>query len=250
MKAVLLCAGFATRLYPLTAAQPKPLLKVAGKPILNYLVERLEAVPLLDQTVLVSNGKFYDSFLKWRKTLESALEITVLNDGTMANDTRLGAIRDLALALDETGWKEDVLVLAGDNLFDAEFKPFLSFAQAKAPAVSIGVYDVKDRELAQKYGLVETDPSGKITAFFEKPKDPPTTMASTGVYFFPKETLFFIGRYLETNKNPDAPGYYLNWLIKEINLFAYTFPGTWFDIGDMTSYQKADQYFRRKENNP
>lgn len=244
MKAVLLCAGFATRLYPLTAAQPKPLLKIAGKPILNYLIDQLETVESLDQTVLVSNGKFYDSFLKWRETLESSLNITVLNDGAMDNDSRLGAICDLSLALEKTGLKEDVLVLAGDNLFNAEFKPFLSFAQAKAPAVSIGVYDVKDRGLAQKYGLVETGPSGKITAFFEKPKDPPTTLASTGVYFFPNQTLSFIGRYLETNKNPDAPGYYLSWLIRQIDLFAYTFPGIWFDIGDMASYQKADQHFR------
>ena len=244
MKGVLLCAGFATRLYPLTAAQPKPLLRIAGEPILNYSVKQLESIPSLNETVLVSNGKFYDTFLKWRDDLDSSLKINVLNDGCMDNDHRLGAVRDLSLALESVGCGEDVLVVAGDNLFDSEFKPFISFAQAKKPAVSVGVYNVKARELAQKYGLVETDSSGKITAFFEKPKNPPTTLASTGVYFFPKETLVFIERYLETNKNPDAPGYYLSWLFEKIDLFAYTFGGVWFDIGDMTSYQKADQYFR------
>lgn len=246
MKAVLLCAGFATRLYPLTATQPKPLLPVAGEPILNYLVKQLETVSVLNQTVLVSNGKFYDSFVSWRKALNSPLRMTLLNDGSTDNDSRLGAIRDLSLALDQAGYQEDILVLAGDNLFDAEFAPFVSFALSKKPAVSVGVYDVKDRELAQKYGLVETDPSGKITAFFEKPKNPPTTLASTGIYFFPKETLALIGRYLETKNTPDAPGYYLSWLMGKTDLFAYTFPGTWFDIGDMTSYQKADQYFRKE----
>jgi len=136
-----------------------------------------------------------------------------------------------------------VLVIAGDNLFDSDFAPFVSFAQSKRPAISICVYDVGDRELATQYGLVKIDAQGKILEFLEKPKDPPTTLASMGFYYLPKESLSMVDRYLETKENQDAPGFFIAWLSKEADTFAYTFKGKWFDIGDMKSYRAADEYF-------
>ncbi len=249
MKAVFLCAGYGTRLYPLTKDRPKALLLIAGEVLLTHLFRKVEQIKGIEQVILVSNALFYHQFCQWKKTLKTSLDILVINDGTTDNEHRLGAIPDLELALKEGRSNTDILVLAGDNLFDSNLTSFVSFASQKSPGASLGVYDVHDRELAQKYGLIKANSSGKITAFFEKPKDPPTTLASMGVYYFPKETLGYINRYLETNRNPDAPGYYVSWLAKEIEVYAFPFTGTWFDIGDLNSYHQADQHFQfsRKE---
>ncbi|MBI3999230.1 MAG: nucleotidyltransferase family protein [Candidatus Omnitrophica bacterium] len=244
MKAILLCAGYATRLYPLTQHQPKPLLLIAGEVLLNHLIKKLELVPSLESIVIVSNDRFYNQFCQWRETVTQKIPISVIHDGTQDPEHRLGAIQDLKLALRQECDQTDVLVLAGDNLFDSELLPFVTFAESKRPAAVVGVYDVQDRVLSQKYGLIKTDSSGKITAFFEKPKDPPTTLASMGIYYFPKETLRYVDRYLEGNRNPDAPGYYIGWLAKETSIFVFPFRGAWFDIGDLNSYRKADQHFQ------
>ena len=246
MKVVFLCAGYGTRLYPLTENQPKPLLTIADKVLLTRLLSKLELLSDVDRIVVVSNARFYEDFCKWKETINANVPLVIINDGTKTPESRLGAIRDLRLALKGEDSNSDVLVIAGDNLFDSPLNPFVSFAQSKSPAVSIGVYDVRDRALAQKYGLIKTDSSGKITAFFEKPKNPPTTLASMGIYYFPKESLSLIDRYLEANRNPDAPGYYIGWLAKETNVFAFPFSGAWFDIGDFNSYQKANEHFQAR----
>ena len=243
MRAVLLCAGFGTRLYPLTEDRPKSLLQVAGEPLLNYLVRELETIPLLHQVTLVANGRFYDQFCDWQRKLKSRPTLTIVNDRAGEPENRLGAIKDLQMALSAEKSDDDILVLAGDNLFDAGLEPFISFALSKRPAGSVGVYQVESRALAKKYGLIQTDSSDKITGFFEKPENPPTLLASMGVYFFPKETLSWIDCYLGEHKNLDAPGYYISWLIKQVPLFAFRFGGSWFDIGDFNSYQKANEHF-------
>ncbi len=247
MNAIFLCAGYGTRLYPLTKDKPKPLLPIAGEPLLNHLIQKLESIASLEQIVIVSNSLFYSQFVEWQKSAPSQKKIYVIDDGTSDNEHRLGAIPDLKLGLKALSKQSDLLVLAGDNLFDLNLSQFAEFAQSKRPAATVGVYDVKDRTLAQKYGLIKTDSSGKITNFLEKPKDPPTTLASMGIYFFPKETLAYIDRYLESNHNPDAPGFYISWLMKEINVYAFQFSGTWFDIGDLNSYYKADEFFKSCE---
>lgn len=246
MKVVFLCAGYGTRLYPLTEDCPKPLLEIAGEALLTHLLRKLSAVPSLEEMVVVSNDRFYSRFCDWRDALGGPKSVQIVNDGTKTPEDRLGAIQDLKLGLQKIKADQDVLVLAGDNLFDSELFPFVSFSESKRPSSCVGVYDVKDRALARKYGLIKTDSSGKISAFFEKPKDPPTTLTSMGIYYLPQETLPLVDRYLETNRNPDAPGYYISWLCKETSVFAYPFEGAWFDIGDLNSYQKADQYFRTR----
>ena len=244
MKAVFLCAGYGTRLYPLTVEKPKPLLPIAGEALLTHLLRKLESIASIDQVVVVSNDRFYRHFCDWQAGIRTSKRVTVLNDGTKDPEHRLGAIQDLKLGWCHEGSDTDLLAFAGDNLFDADLFPFISFAESMRPGACVGVYDVKDRNLAQKYGLIKTDTSGKIIAFFEKPKDPPTTRASMGIYFLPKETFQLMDRYLKANQNPDAPGYYIGWLSKETNVFAYRFSGTWFDIGDLDSYQRADEFLK------
>ena len=243
MRAVFLCAGYGTRLYPLTKDKPKALLTIAGEPLLNHLIRKVEAVALIERVILVTNERFASHFSDWSRSLKTKLKVSVLNDHTTAPENRLGAIRDLKLALDQDQKEEDVLVVASDNLFDADLASFISFARSKAPACSVGVFDVQDRVLAKKYGLIKMDSSGKIMDFFEKPAEPPTTLASMGVYYFSRESLAHLDEYLKTNQNPDAPGYYMAWLSKRTPLYAFQFSGTWFDIGDLDSYEKADRYF-------
>jgi glucose-1-phosphate thymidylyltransferase len=246
VKAILLCAGYATRLYPLTKDKPKPLLPVADRPILNYLLERLSHVSDTDRTFVITNEKFSAAFRAWQKGLGAAgAGVEVLSDGTTTNENRLGAIRDIAYVLKEKKVEDDILVLAGDNLFDFDLRHFVAQASRKRPHASIGVYDVQDLKLASRYGLVETASGGRITRFLEKPAQPTTTLASTGVYFFPREHRVFLDRYLASLENPDAPGHYISWLVSADQVFAFSFQGTWYDIGDFESYHKADESFRR-----
>lgn len=243
MNVVFLCAGYGTRLYPLTQHKPKALLPIAGEPLLNHLIRKLEPISALEKIVLVSNGRFHASFCEWQRTLGGKRKVSVINDGTLDPEHRLGAIKDLKLTLDFLGAKQDLLVLAGDNLSDASLVPFVSFSESKRPGCSVGVYDVRDLEQAKRFGLIKMDSSSKITAFFEKPNDPPATLASMGIYYFSTQSFSHLDRFLAGGQNHDAPGYYVGWLSKEMDCFAFPFSGKWFDIGDSNSYQEADRYF-------
>ncbi|PIQ85699.1 MAG: nucleoside-diphosphate-sugar pyrophosphorylase [Candidatus Omnitrophica bacterium CG11_big_fil_rev_8_21_14_0_20_45_26] len=245
MKAMMLCAGYATRLYPLTKDKPKPLLPLAGRPMINYLIDKLQAIRELDEMCVVTNAKFFDHFQEWKEQYYPREPIHVLNDHTDSNETRLGAIRDMNLALKSFNAEDDILVLASDNYFDSDLNQFAQNAVSHRPAATLAVYDVKDLKLATKYGLISHDNHYKITQFFEKPKHPTTTLASTGVYFFPKENLKLIDQFLAGNQNPDAPGHYIKWLSERTEVFAFPFEGTWYDIGDFESYRKADTLVRQ-----
>lgn len=244
MKAVVLCAGYATRLYPLTENTPKPLLPVGGRPILEWILDQLKEIKELDAVYLVTNDKFAGHFEKWSKTVSYPWPIETVNDGTKSNETRLGAIGDLALVLKQKKvGAEDVLVLAGDNFFDSSLRDFAEFGKAKRPGGVIAVYDVKDKELAKQYGLVQIDANAKVTAFYEKPANPPTTLASCGVYWLPAETRSMLDSYLAAGNNPDQPGHYMRWLAETASLYATPIKGKWLDIGDLASYEKANAMF-------
>jgi len=241
VKAVLLCAGYATRLYPLTRDRPKPLLSVGGRPVLDYLLEKIERLPSVDGVFLITNDRFYPHFKTWADSRRYPWKIEVVNDGTSTNEDRIGAIGDLAFVIQKHKIRTDLGVFAGDNLFLSELGGFLSFAAFHRPHTSLAVVDVKQRELATRYGIVQTDASGRVSTFLEKPKDPPSTMASTGVYWFPQEGLNLLDRYMREGHNADRPGDYIHWLVEVDRVFAYTLPGRWVDIGDPDSYREADR---------
>ncbi len=248
MKVVVLCAGYATRLYPLTENTPKPLLLVGGRPILEWILDQLKEIKELKAVYLVTNDKFAGHFDKWVKTVSYPWPVEVVNDGTKSNDTRLGAIGDLALVMKvKKVGEEDVMVLAGDNFFDSSLREFAEFGKAKRPGAVIAVYDVKDKDLAKQYGLVETSPDGRVKAFYEKPANPPTTLASCGVYWLPAETRLLLDRYLASGNNPDQPGHYMRWLAETASLYATPIKGKWLDIGDLASYEKANSVFGSKK---
>ncbi|MBI4115882.1 MAG: nucleotidyltransferase family protein [Candidatus Omnitrophica bacterium] len=245
MKIVLLCAGYATRLYPLTKDQPKPLLPISGKPLLEYLLEELKELSLVDGIYLVTNGRFYPHFEKWASGKRYPWKIEVVNDGTKTNETRRGAIGDLLFVVERFKIHDDLGVFAGDNFFQFDLRGFKEFAESHRPHTSIGVVNVESVELAKRYGIVRADEERRIIDFYEKPEKPPSTLASTGVYWFSKESLDLLDRYVEEGHNADRPGDYICWLVKVDRVYAYPFEGKWFDIGDLASYQQAEIFLKK-----
>ena len=245
MKVILLCAGYATRLYPLTKDKPKPLLPIAGRPILEWILERVISLPKVEAVTVVTNHRFAAHFETWSKGVRCPWPLEVVDDQTTTNENRLGAIGDLAFVLAQKKIQaEDLLVIAGDNLFDFELGGFLKFAETKRPHPVIALFDVGDRELATRYGLVRTTEDGRVLEFLEKPNPAPTTLASCGIYWLPGESRVSLDRYLSAGHNPDQPGHYMRWLAEQAGLFATSLNGHWLDIGDPVSYEKANTLFR------
>lgn len=248
MKCLLLGAGYATRLYPLTRERPKPLLPVGGVPIVERILGKVAAVKDVDRAYLVTNHRFVSHYYGWLRDYESrakgAAPVEIFDDMTTSNDDRLGAIGDMDFVIRNAKIDDDLLVIAGDNLFEFELPAFLKFAAPKRAAVSL--FDVKDRKLASLYGLVETDEDGQITDFDEKPPVPRSTLACIGVYFFGREHLPLLRQYLDEGRKPDAPGYYIQWLYRQVPLFGWVIPGGWYDIGDIDSYNKANELYAGK----
>jgi glucose-1-phosphate thymidylyltransferase len=246
MKILLLAAGYATRLYPLTLNTPKPLLSIAGKTVMGYIFELIEPLKEVDEIFIVTNAKFYKNFEDWKKIFKSSKKITIVDDGTTSNDNRLGATGDIEFVIEKENIKDDLLVLAGDNLFKADISIFKDFCSKKAPSITIGLYDIKDLTLAKNYGIVSVDKNNKVIDFKEKPANPASTLAAMCLYFFPKERLDIMKRYLETDDAKDAPGYFLQWLYQKESVFGYVFKDKkWFDIGDKKSLEEADKEFRK-----
>jgi glucose-1-phosphate thymidylyltransferase len=241
VKAVVLAAGYATRLYPLTLDRPKALLPVGGKPMLEHLLERLEGVPELDEIYVVTNSKFAQAFRDWAEGYRAA-DVRILDDGTSDEETRLGAIGDLDLTIRTAEIDDDVLVLAGDNLFSEPLAPFAQFASAKA-APAIGVYDVGDLEAIRKYNAIELDESDRITFFEEKPERPTSTLTGIALYFYPRSALEVVGDYLAEGNNPDQPGRLVQWLYPRMPVYAWRVPGRWFDVGSKETLAEADRAF-------
>jgi len=242
---IVLAAGYATRLYPLTENFPKPLLEVAQKPMMNHLLDRL--LPISDQignVTCVTNNKFVHHFEDWNEKQNLPFSIHILNDGSRTNEDRLGAIRDIHLALNSFEEKGDVMVIAGDNIFDFNLKSFYLKALSYPESVTLACTDVKDRELAKHYGILQLGKDGEVIQFSEKPSEPLSTLASTGIYYFPETTLDLFDRYLkEKGLNPDAPGFYISWLLDKASVFGQPLKGVWYDIGDLKSLREANEIF-------
>lgn len=244
MKALILAAGYATRLYPLTKDRPKSLLLVGKKAIIDYLIEKLDRIAEIDTIYIVTNEKFYGVFRDWLKTRRPKKRIVIENDGSTTNEDRLGAIGDMRLALERHRIYDDVMILAGDNVFDWGLKEFADFAREKPGSFAFGAYDIGDKAKAiNTYGVVEIDDNGEMINFLEKPETPPTSLIATGIYYFPQDKLNLITQYLKVGNEKDAPGHLIQWVHKEHEVRCHVFKGAWFDIGDLESYRKANLSF-------
>jgi glucose-1-phosphate thymidylyltransferase len=249
MKILILTAGYATRLYPLTIDTPKPLLEVGGMKMIDRILEKTARfVKESDSICVVTNGKFFNNFDEWCRASDCMEKICIINDRTTSNETRLGAIRDIELAIKEKNIDDDILIVAGDNLFELDIGKFLEFAKEKTDGVSVALHDIKDIGAAKRYGVVTIDAHHKVTEFEEKPEHPKSTLVSTGIYFIPKEKLGSLKEYIRTQAHKsDAPGYYISWLSKNDKVYGFAFDEDWYDIGDIESYKKADQEYHKKE---
>jgi len=241
MKCIILCAGYATRLYPLTENTPKHLLKVANKTILDYVIERLP-IKEIDHIYLVTNNKFYKNFLAWKDQQDARLPITVMNDHTMSNDDRLGSMGDVKFVIDQSGFYDDFLLVSGDNLFNFQIEPMLpQFFDGKNV---VALYDVKTKEEARKMGIPTLDSRGVITHLVEKPEQPESTLCSIGIYLFHREVIDLLNQYVAQGLPTDKVGEFISWLCTKTRLYTYKFddPGDiWVDIGTPSQYELAQQ---------
>lgn len=238
MKALVLAAGYATRLYPLTLDRPKALLEVGGRPMLDHVLDRLQAMGV-DETIVVTNAKFTPHFDEWATGKEG---VTIVNDGTTSNDDRLGAIGDTAFVLDQTGLDDDLVVVAGDNLFGEDVSGFAAYGR-EVDAPVLAVHDVGDLSRMHEYNQIEIDDQGRITFFEEKPEDARSTLAGVALYFYPRQTLPLIRQYLAEGNNPDQPGRLIEWLYPRTSVYTWRLPGAWYDIGSAETLQEADRIF-------
>jgi len=248
VKVIILAAGYATRLYPLTRSQPKPLLSVAGKPMIEYVLDNLSPIGGLERIYVVTNAKFDQHFEKWadeyRRT-KAKLDFTIVNDGSTDDSNKLGAIGDLHLVLTRERINDDIIVVAGDNLFSEPLTEFGRFCRAKESPV-LAVYDVKELEQIKKYNAITLSADGRITFFEEKPKEPTSTVTGIALYFYPRSSLPMIHRYVAEGNNPDQPGRLIQWLYPKVPVFTWKVPGLWFDIGSIETLEEANEIFSRK----
>ncbi len=244
MKALILAAGYGTRLYPLSENKAKALLPIGGRPMVEHIIEKIEEIPGLNEICMVVNQKFHGAFEDWSRVLETDKKIRVFNDGSTGDENKLGAIGDIRFAIQKGEITDDLFVVAGDNLFDFSLHPFVEFFREKGTAV--GLYRVEPIELVKRYSVVEMDENHRILSFEEKPEHPQTNTIAICMYLFPKEKLDLVFKYLEQGNNPDAPGYYIKWLVENESVYGFTFSGRWFDIGDIKCYEEADKAFTKE----
>ena len=204
--------------------------------MVDWILDRIREVDDVDEVHVVTNAKFAPAFRAW-----APADVVVHDDGTTSEDDRLGAIGDIAF-VDLTG--DDLLVVAGDNLFDFSLRDFVAFWRAKGRASALALYDVGDRELARKYGIVELGEDDRVVGFLEKPEEPPSTLAATATYVFHRDHVALVRRYLEEGNSPDQPGRFVAWLHEREPVYGYRFDGEWLDIGDREQLREADERAR------
>jgi glucose-1-phosphate thymidylyltransferase len=243
VKAVILAAGYATRLRPLTDDVPKHLLPVGDRPMLDWVLDRVRGLAEVDAIHLVTNSRFAPVFAPWA----AQHGVSVHDDGTTSNDDRLGAVGDLRLVIEQAGLEGDeLIVLAGDNLFEFSLPGFAEWWRARPqPATAVPLHDVGDLELAKQYGIADTDADDRIVRFVEKPSHPPSTLASTLVYLLPPEHVRLVSTYLAEGRSPDNAGSFLGWLAEREPVYGFRFEGPWYDIGDHEQLLEADNRLRR-----
>lgn len=241
MKCLILAAGYATRLYPLTENFPKPLLDVGGKTILDWLVDDIHTAGLVDEFVVISNHKFAHHFDKWAAA--KTMKVTVVDDGTDSNETRLGAVKDIQFAIDQLGLDDDMLVIAGDNVLDFSLTKFLAYAKDKSTSCIMRYYEPEEKKLT-KCGVVEIDENDRIVSMEEKPAAPKSHWCCPPFYYYTKADAKLVAKGIEAGCGTDAPGSYIAWLCTQTPVFAMEMPGKRFDVGNLESYNKIKEEYK------
>ena len=238
MKCLILAAGYATRLYPLTENFPKPLLKVAGKPILDWLIDDLEKSGLIDEYIVVSNHRFANIFRDW-----AGPKVRVIDDGTTTNDTRLGAVRDIQLGVETAKVNDDLFVMAGDNLLSFSLCEFIAYAQQKGTSCIMRYYEPDEQKL-HKSGVAEVDENSKIVSMVEKPAEPKSHWCCPPFYYIVKADVPKVAEAIANGCGVDAPGSFIAWLCGQTTVYAWEMPGPRYDIGNLESYEQVQRTYK------
>jgi glucose-1-phosphate thymidylyltransferase len=252
MDVIILAAGYATRLYPLTLNTAKPLLEIAGRPMLEWVLDTLTDIRDLGTIFIVTNEKFANDFQQWadhyqdrpRRPNQSHPKLKIINDGSKSDDDKLGAIGDINFVVTRENLSQsELLILAGDNLLSESLAGFVE--SAKKSAATVAVYDVGDLDAIKKYGNVTIDSEGTITHFEEKPEKPQSTLAAIGVYYYSPTVVSLVTTYLAAGNNPDQPGRFVQWLYQRKPVKTFQIKGRWLDIGSKETLEEADAIFRK-----
>jgi glucose-1-phosphate thymidylyltransferase len=246
MNVLILAAGYATRLYPLTLNKAKPLLVVGGKPIIEWLVDNLSGIPDLETIYIVTNDKFAADFQTWSQSYQKRhpkFKFRIINDGSTSDEDKLGAIGDINFVVTQENLSEtSLLIAAGDNLFTNSLADFVEYA--RNTDVTIAAYDVGDSEAIKKYGNVSVDADGILTRFEEKPQKPQGTLAAIALYYYSPAVLSLLKTYLSAGNNPDQPGRFVQWLYTRKPVKTFQIKGRWLDIGSKETLENADKILR------
>lgn len=246
MDCILLAAGYATRLYPLTENMPKALLKLGNKTILDMIVDKIEEVEDVNNIYIVTNHKFYQNFTAWADKYRGNKKVSVLNDFTTNNDNRLGAIGDIQYVIEKKNIVDEILVMASDNIFDFSLNEFVELYRENN-ADTICANKVADKEEIKSMGVAELDKDGFVCGFEEKPAEPKSDLGVSPFYLYKKDTVKMIKQYLDEGNNKDAPGNFIPWLIGHKPVFCFCTDGMRLDIGTPKAYEEAQQMFKNKE---
>lgn len=249
MKAIILAGGFATRLKPISEICPKPLLPIVGKPIIQYIIEKVEEIEEVDEIFVTTNDRFKKHFKNWLGHFSSSKKIKLIIEETKREEEKLGAIGALGALAKKENIDEDIIVVAGDNLFDFSLVDFVNDANNRKASL-VAFYDIESYELAKRFGVTTLSNSKRILEFVEKPEEPKSTLISTCCYFIKKEDLALMHRYLDDKNNPDKPGYFVKWLSEKKPVYGFTFSGKWFDIGQMDAYKAANEEYESRISHP
>ncbi len=246
MKAIVLAGGFAKRLWPLTLEQAKPLVDINGRPIISYILDKLDSSKRISEIIISTNAKFQGNFESWLKTQSFRKPVRVVVENSVHEGEKLGAIGGLNYVLQKEGIKGPLLVMGGDNLIGVNLEAMLqSFEMSNKPMIA--TYDIKDlNEVRSKFGEIIIDKSKRIVQMREKPPEPVSTLISTCCYVFPKGIDEKIRTYIQDGNNKDAPGFFMSWLAKDQDVMAHVFDEYWFDIGDHATLQKARDFAKEK----
>ena len=243
MKAILLAAGYGTRLRPLTDRLPKELLHVGGRPIIDWILDSVAALPEVDEIHVVTNATKIAAFEGWA----AGRDVTLHNDRTTSNENRLGATGAIRFVMDEAGLAgDDLLGVAGDNLFEFSLAEYVEFWRSKQGGSAIAVHRLADPSLASLYGVVELADDDRIVRLEEKPEAPRSDLVSTATYLFGREHLPLLERYLDEGNPPDPPGRFIAWLYERGPVYGFRFSEQWLDIGDQGQLLEADNRYRAR----
>lgn len=241
MKCLILAAGYATRLYPLTKNFPKPLLEIGSKTILDWLIDDVDELKLIDEYIVISNHKFVSHFDKWTKNKK--VKITVIDDGTTDNENRLGAVRDIKFAIDSLQLNDDLLILAGDNVLDFSLKHFVRYSIKKNASCVMRYYE-DDTNRLRKSGVAEICDDDKIMSLEEKPQEPKSNWCIPPFYFYKKDDINRIDEAIDSGCGTDAPGSLVSWMCQNSTVFAMEMPGKRYDVGSLENYEQIKQNYR------